>query len=555
MTVDTAGVGNRPPHFTRRPGKASSLSDAVPGGDVDGDRPTETSSAGDTVRVDRRRERILHHRWSMLRGAGAIVIGLWFVGLVTFSTILYGRNFVGQDFGTYNQAWSLIGQGHLNPFVTVYGPYTFLKSDFELIIWPLALLHLVFPSSLTLLWIQDIAVAGTGLVTYLWIVDYLQRKKLRWTVGVGVAIVILAVIVVNPEAYRTLLFDFHMEPLSAFFLVLAGRDLWRGRGRRAWIWIGLTLLCGSFATVTLIGLGLSAVLVGRDSRRQGVQIIVVALAWSVLISLIGANAGSGIDVSYSYLAGRNTLHGASGLVVLVVGMVTHPSRVIDQLHHRLGAIYTLMKPVGVIGLASAWGFGVPFVVLTCNALSAQYGFIFEPFQSAAAYPFLLFGTVTVLVWLAQRFKYGWAPGLLVGLLLTVQALTYGITTSPGSVRWAIDQVTPGASSQLDRALALTPARAEVFAAHGIMGRFSARPSVYFLKSGHTYPVSEREVVFVIDPAHDRASLADNNAYISFVRDQLHARMLTSGDGVWAFEWRPPKGTTRLTLPPPIGSEA
>ena len=480
------------------------------------------------------------------------MIGLWFVGLVVFSTILYGHNLVGQDFGTYNQAWSLIGQGHLNPFVTVYGPYTFLKSDFELIIWPLALLHLVFPSSLTLLWIQDIAVAGTGLVVYLWIVDYLQRKKLRWSVGVGVAVVVLAVIVVNPEAYQTLLFDFHMEPLSAFFLVLAGRDLWSGRGRRAWVWVGLTLLCGSFATVTLIGLGLSAVLAGRDSRRQGVQIMIVALVWSALISLVGANAGSGIDQNYAYLAGRTALHGSSGLVLVLVGVVTHPSRVIDQLHHRLGAVYTLMKPVGVIGLASAWGFGVPFVVLTSNALSAQYGFIFEPFQSSAAFPFLLFGTVTVLVWLVQRFRYGWIASLLVGLLLTVQALAYGITTSPSNVRWAIGRIAPAASSKLDRALALTPPRAEVLASHGIMGRFSARQSVYYLEPGRTYPISEREVVFVIGPALDSASVSANNAYVAFLRDQLHARSLTSGDGVWAFEWQPPRGTTRLTVPPPTG---
>ena len=542
MTVDTAGVGNRPPHVTRRPGKASSLSDAVPGGDVDGDRPTGTSSAGDTVEVDRRQASA-----SCTTGgrccvaSGVIVIGLWFVGLVTFSTILYGRNFVGQDFGTYNQAWSLHRTGPSQPLRDRLRGLTFLKSDFELIMWPLALLHLVFPSSLTLLSIQDIRVAGTGLVTYLWIVDYLpeeetamDRRRRRRRRGPGGDRG-------EPRGLSDPPVRFPHGTAQRVLPRARGRDLWHGRGWRAWIWVGLTLLCGSFATVTLIGLGLSAVLAGRDSRRQGVQIIVVALAWSVLISLIGANAGSGIDVSYSYLAGRNTLHGASGLVVLVVGMVTHPSRVIDQLHHRLGAIYTLMKPVGVIGLASAWGFGVPFVVLTCNALSAQYGFIFEPFQSAAAFPFLLFGTVTVLVWLAQRFKYGWAPGLLVGLLLTVQALTYGVTTSPGTVRWAIDQVTPGASSQLDRALALTPTRAEVFAAHGIMGRFSARPSVYFLKSGHTYPVSEREVVFVIDPAHDRASLADNNAYISFVRDQLHARMLTSGTACGPSSGNHPRG--------------
>jgi hypothetical protein len=492
----------------------------------------------------------LRHKWSLLRAVGAIVLGLWFVGLIVFSTVLYGHNFVGQDFGTYNQAWSLIGQGHLNPLVTVYGhgQYTFLKSDFELIIWPLALIHLAFPSSLSLLWIQDVAVAGTGLTVFLWIVDYLERRSLRWSIAAGVAAVVIAVIVVNPESYQTVLFEFHMEPITALFVVLAGRDLWRGRSRRAWVWATCTLLCGSFAAVALVGLGISAVLAGKGSRRQGVQIIAVAIAWLALISLIGANAGSGISENYAYLAGRTSLHGSSGLALVVAGIVAHPSRVFHQLHARLDAIYTLIKPVGVIGFASAWGFGVPFVILTSNALSSSSGFIVEPFQSSAAFPFLLLGSVMVLVSLGQRFRFGWIAALALALALGGQALAYGVTTSPSNVRWAVGQIPPAMSAQLDKALARTPADAEVLATEGIMGRFSARPSVYFLVPGRTFPVHSRPVVFVIDPARDAYPVSDDEADIALIRNRLHARVLVNGDGVWAFEWQPPRGTTRLTLP-------
>ena len=102
-------------------------------------------------------------------------MGLWCVGLVVFSTSVYHHAILGEDFGTYNQAWTLIGQGHLNPFDTIYH-FPFVKSDFELIIWPLALVHLVYPGSVALLWIQDLAVAGSGFVVFLWIVDYLERR-------------------------------------------------------------------------------------------------------------------------------------------------------------------------------------------------------------------------------------------------------------------------------------------------------------------------------------------------------------------------------------------
>jgi uncharacterized membrane protein len=488
----------------------------------------------------------------VLRLAGAAVMLIWLVGLVAFSTILYHRNDLTADFGTYNQAWTLIGQGHLNPLDTVFIRTPFLKSDFELIMWPLALIHLAFPQPVVLLWLQDLAVAASGFVVYLWITDYLDRRRVAWWVATGVATVVLVAIVINPGVYQTLLFDFHLEPLSTVFILLAGRDLWWGRHRRAWIWVAIALLFGSFAAITIVGLGVSALLASRDTRRQGVLLVIAGVAWLGLISVVGANSGSGLDY-YAYLAGRSSLTGSSGVVLIVTGMLAHPSRVINMLHERLHYIWVLIKPVGVVGLASAWGFGVPVVVILTNALNSQYGFIFQAFQNSAVFSFVLLGTVMVLVWLAQRFRFGWIPCVVIALAVTIQAVSYGYTTSPGNIRWAISRVDAADAAQLNKALTLTPSDAEVIATIGIMGRFSGRTSIYFFVPKGTVPIKQRTVVFVFDPANEntipQATSADDLAAAAFVRGQLHARVLVDADGVTVFEWQPPAGTTHLTFPP------
>lgn len=490
----------------------------------------------------------------MLRVGGAGVLALWLAGLVAFSTVLYQRNNLTADFATYNQAWTLIGHGHLNPYSTIYTGYPFLKSDFELILWPLALVHLVIPQPIVLLWIQDLAVAASAFVVYVWILDFLESRNVGWRAATGVGAVVLTALVVNPGVYQTLLFDFHMEPLSTVFVLLAGRDIWSGRRRRAWLWVGLVLLFGSFAAITLVGLGLSAVLAGGATRRQGLAVGVIGLAWVGLISLLGANAGSGID-NYAYLAGRATLPHGTGAALVVAGILAHPSRPLHLVTGRLHFLWVLLKPAGVIGLASAWGFGVPAVVLLVNVLNVQEGFIFQAFQNFVVFPFVLLGTVMVLVWLAEHLRWGRVVAIVVGLAVTAQAVVYGLGTSPGNVRWAVDRVSAATGAQLNKALARTPADAEVIATIGIMGRFSGRPAAYWFSPGGSYPVSSRPVVFVFDPANENtipnANPADDRAGAEYVRTVLHARPLVERDGVAAFVWSPPPGTSRLTFPAPV----
>jgi len=511
------------------------------------DPETPAESGGST------RTRPLRSSWSRLRWTGSAVLAVWAIALVGLSTFVYHRVFLGQDFATYNQAWTLIGQGHLNPYDTVYG-FPFVQADFELILWPLALLHVVIPQPVVLLWVQDLAIAGAGIVTFVWITEYLERKALRRGVATGIALAALVVIVINPGVYRSLQFDIHMEPLATFFLLLAGRDLWHGRTRRPWVWLVVVLLCGSFSAIMVVGLGVSALLAGRATRRSGVLMVAAGLGWTVLISALHANQGSGLTL-YAYLAGRPTLTGSGGVALILAGIVTHPWRVTDQLSHRLGDAYTLIKPVGVVGLASAWGFGVPVTVMTVDALNSRPDFLTDSYQNFAVFPFVLLGTVMVLVWLAERVSWGWIASTVVGGLALVQALAYGLSASPASVRWTTSQVSPAVAAQLRTALARTPADAETIVTLDVMGRFCGRLWCYFFYPGGPRPVHSRDVVFVFaTPNETLTTPAGSARAIAYVRDILHARVLVDSDGVAAFDWTPPAGTTTVTVPtsPPAG---
>ena len=482
-----------------------------------------------------------------LRIGGAVVVATWLIGLVAFSSVLYHRNFLGEDFATYNQAWTLIGHGHLDPYDTVFG-FPFVKSDFELIVWPLAIVHLVVPSSAVLLWIQDAAVAGSGLVAYLWALEYCERREVDRWVLVGVAAAVLVATVANPGTYATLSFDVHLEPVSTLFALLAAREFWRGRPRRGWVWVAVVLLCGSFAALMVIGLGVSALLARPDTRRSGLLLVVAGLAWTALISALHANQGSGLSL-YAYLAGRSTLTGAGGIVLILGGILAHPSRVVHQFDSRLGAIWVLIKPVGVVGLASAWGFGVPAVVLITDALNSRADFLNNAFQNFAVFPFVLVGTVMVLVWVGLRFRRGWVPAAVVAVVVAAVAFDYGAHWSPALVRGAVGQVQPGPAAQLRTALAATPADAEVIATVTVMGAFCDRPACYFYFPNGPRPVQSHTVVFVFATGNEATTTPAGSAMaIAYVRDHLHARTVVDADGVAAFIWHPPPGTSQVTVP-------
>ena len=92
---------------------------------------------------------------------GLCAFAVQLIVLLLVSVKLYDRYDLTRDFAIYQQSWWLIAHGHLNPFDSVDG-FPFIKSHFELIMWPLSLLYWVHHSGVTLLWVQDVALVGRG---------------------------------------------------------------------------------------------------------------------------------------------------------------------------------------------------------------------------------------------------------------------------------------------------------------------------------------------------------------------------------------------------------
>src|SRR5207248_6135779 len=131
-------------------------------------------------------------------------------------------------------------------------------------------------------------------------------------------------LLVSPDIYETATYDFHLQPLATLFLLLAARDLWSGRSRRTWLWAAFALLTGEVAGTYLAGLGLSAGLAGRDTRRQGLALAGVGVAWVGLVSALGASQGSNLAGGYGYLAGRTSFPPGIGFAYILLGVVRHP---------------------------------------------------------------------------------------------------------------------------------------------------------------------------------------------------------------------------------------
>jgi hypothetical protein len=87
-------------------------------------------------------------RHSVTAAYGAIL--LQFGALIVLSVHIFNRFNLGIDFADFSSAWTEIGQGHLDPSSTISG-FPYLQNHFELVMWPLALLHPLFHSSFVLL--------------------------------------------------------------------------------------------------------------------------------------------------------------------------------------------------------------------------------------------------------------------------------------------------------------------------------------------------------------------------------------------------------------------
>ena len=273
-----------------------------------------------------------------------------------YSVFLYRRFDLGVDFAAYNQAWSLIGRGHLNPIDTIHAPaFPFWQNHFELALWPIALVGAVWPHPIQLLFLQDIAIVATELIVVHWvsILCVERRVPARNTVATIAALILF----INAWWYETASFDIHFETLGLPFVVWAGYSMWNGRFRRAVILALIAMLFGDVVVVSIVLVALTCLTSRRVRDSGGVHpalaLLGIGIVWLAIATILHANQGDGLVSNYGYLVHAGPK--ATGASVMW-SMLGHPSTALHVLSDRGHAIVRVMTSVGVIGIFTPWGF-------------------------------------------------------------------------------------------------------------------------------------------------------------------------------------------------------
>jgi hypothetical protein len=493
-----------------------------------------------------------------------LCFGAQFIGLNIYSWVQYHRFDLGIDFATINQAATEIARGHLNPYSTIVFS-SYLDNHFGLILWPIAVLFLVFRSPFLLLVIQNVSLVGTGIVTFVWASEFVKRRKTPKGLAFSLLAVVGILLLVDPLVYYTAALDFHLEATATFFAVFAAFDIWAGRYRRTWVWIGLCLLCGDLGGLCIAGVGISAVLAGRATRRVGGLVVAAGVAWVGLITVLHANHGSQLN-HYAYLAGRSRLPtGFRGVLLVVGGLLTHPRRPFTMLSNNARMIWRYLPPGGVIGIITPWGIGVPAIVLLSSGLQSDNLFIGEPFQQFAVVPFILIGSVSLITALAGSAPSGFWSRLrpqnrsvrwMATVVLSVGILFGGIRYAHEYLRTSftnnatMDILPSAEASALNTVLARTPSDVEVIASGDIVGRFGARRYCYVYQSAtRRIPLRTNRVELIMDTTHyPYISRAQREAAARYVESRFQAHTILHRGGVWELSWTGSSERISVVLP-------
>lgn len=482
-----------------------------------------------------------------VRRIGYLVLGLQLAGFMTWSAILYHRFALTWDFSAYHQAWYLIAHGDLNPYNSIEN-MQFWRNDSEFLLWPLAPFYWIWPHDVVLLWLQDISVVGAEAVAFKWICE-IASKYSRERQAVLLACTGLLLLAVNPWIWWSVSFDVHMETFSLPFAVLLARDLARGR-RRAWLWVVPIMAAGAPSVTYVLGIGIGGILASRRSRLPGVAMAVLSIGYLLFIVLIHGNMGVSLQEHFEYLAtGTNSygrMHRIPTLPDVILGIVTHPSRVLAAVWQQRTDVVANVAPAGLIGFGSVILLPLIVVVLLTNTLSGGVQFTEPLFQSLPIYVLLPVGTVVTLIWLARRHRNA---AIIAAALVIAQALGWAAIWAPRTPRQWL-RVSASTAATLADVKAQIPASAEVIASQGVVGPFSGRANVRRLAGHGKIRVSHSGNWFVIAPMAgiEIQTTAAAMVLIGKLAGPLHASLITRANGVWVFRWRPPPGVRSITIP-------
>lgn len=322
----------------------------------------------------------------------AIAVGVLFLCSSLRHSLFQSTAF---DLGIFDNAIYLISQGQ-EPIVSFRGLHI-LGDHAAWILYPLALLYVVFADVHWLFAVQALALAFGALPTW-----YLALQAgLTTAQAYGLAVAYL----LYPVVFNANLFDFHPEVI-AIPLILGA--VWAARARKlGWFCVAITIVLGCKAVLALTVVAMGLWLIAKEKRPfSGMLAIIFGTSWFILATQLIIPAFSGEEAAavnrYDFLG--------NSVGEIVTNLIFQPRLVLSN-------IFTLANLEYFILLCAPWLWGIsikhlaPLIGATpllCLNLLADY-----PLQkdlihqySLPILPFLVLAAIATLAaedsWISSR---------------------------------------------------------------------------------------------------------------------------------------------------------
>ncbi|MBX5455887.1 MAG: DUF2079 domain-containing protein [Thermogemmatispora sp.] len=368
--------------------------------------------------------------------AGAtLLFSAFFIWYLTARQDAFQTN--AEDLGIMDQAvWSILHSGIPHQTIcNIVGDTNCYGSNgisrfaihFEPILFPVALLYLLWATPKTLLVLQTLVVA-TGAFPAFW----LARLRLRneW-IAVGFALLYL----LHPLQNLALLNDFHAVTFTSALLLFVLYFMYTGQTVWTFIFAVLAMACKEEIPVLVALFGLWSLPFQRR-WRSGLGLVLLALAWLGLELVITRLSGGPL------LASRYA-HLGNGPLDIAKNILLHPLTILKQYVFEPQHFFYLrqvLSPTGYLPLLAPWVLVLAVPTLALNLLSSKpdmYSGLYH--YNAEIVPVLIFASIEALV------VIGWAAQW---LLRWSRALWKRTTAAWES--WRSRLPTPGALAGLSR---------------------------------------------------------------------------------------------------------
>ena len=348
--------------------------------------------------------------------------------LVTVAVVLFSIYFIlymtarqdafltnAEDFGTMNQAiWNTVHGHMLHQTIcniisdtNCYSPDGVVRFaiHFEPILFPIALLYLIWPDPKMLLVLQTLVVASGAYPAF-----WLARLRLRNELA-GVAIALLYLL--YPAQQQATTYDFHAVTFTTALLLFMLYFMYTRRTVLLFVFAILAMACKEEIPLVVIMFGLWSMVFQRR-WRTGLGLVTLSLVWlgvEMYIIHLFSPTGQHLLISrYGY--------GDKGPLSLLSYMVLHPrgflhTYVLDSAHRLY--LHILLSPGGYVPLKvlppfyllllAPWVLVLALPTIALNMLSSdvqQYTGLFQ--YNAEIVPVLIFAAIEailLLLWVAQ----------------------------------------------------------------------------------------------------------------------------------------------------------